>query len=302
MTVASLQFFMYIFLVTNFSWCCDPLLVYDFSTQTHIPPNSTLYRYNIHETKQLVYFAVRHTNDFDGTVCRTIKSLIEDERPDVCIIEGMETRWGYNPESVIKIVKGQSIAVQYGENVYTAQVCFNNSVDFIGGEVNQHSYVSELAKYDISLEDVVYFMLAQQIPFWHRDNRLNKDNLKEQFETFMKEPIKHWLGIPTVEYTFEDFLVYHQKNTGTCYEPENTFIWDYTSTELMPYLGADAIMYQKVAARINHLRDWHIVEVITSTLKKYNKVLVIYGASHYEWQEKNLNHLFGQPYSSLVIE
>ncbi|NNM43861.1 MAG: hypothetical protein HKM07_05915 [Chlamydiae bacterium] len=274
----------------------------DFTKVQEEPPPSSVFYFTPSLNQKLIYMAVRHTNDMKSSVATTIKNLLEKENVDFCILEGFEESEGISPQRVVSKAENQVAKGICGENLYAAHLCHSLRIHFIGGEKGEKFYLQQLEKYGIVEEDLVFYLLAQQIPWWHRDGTFEKENLKVQFETFMKEDISTWLEVEPVKYTYEDFIGWHEKHMGCSYDPEKNFLWDSKQEELLPYLGPGATRYQKIAAYIMYIRDEHVVDVIQRAISNHSTVLVIYGAYHYKWQKKTLLDLFGAPVKTFLIK
>ncbi|MDZ4677044.1 MAG: IS3 family transposase [Oligoflexia bacterium] len=52
---------------------------------------------------------------------------------------------------------------------------------------------------------------------------------------------------------------------------------------------------QKISLVVTRIRDEHILQTIAELLNKYQRVLIIYGSSHYRLQHQALKVALGQP-------
>lgn len=262
------------------------------------PPSSVIV-FEPTPKKQFIYVAVHHTNDLKGAVACTIKSLIETKQPDVCVLEGFPVTEGFSPERIIGIADERCSTGKCGENLYSARLCHYHQIPFIGGDIEESEYIEAFKAFGISQKDIVFFLLVQQIPLWHRDGEFFLGNPKEQFENFMRDSVSIWLKIQPVNYTYEDFLSWHLEHMKKTYNPEKDFVSAY---ELQPSLQKNATIYQKICAYTVYLRDKHIVRLIQQLMMENSTVLVVYGATHYANQADILTSLFGPPKSCLKIE
>lgn len=272
------------------------------SPPTIFPPSVMIFKPT--PKKQLIYIATHHTNNLNSPVAQAIKNLIETEQPDICLLEGFTTSEGINPERVIAIADKKSKDGKCGENCYSVNLCHQHQISFIGGDIDEKAYLEPFKAFGISQKDIVFFLLAQQISFWHRDEDFLDTDPKSQFEDFMREIISSWLDIPPLDYTYEDFLAWHMDNIGKSYDPQKDFLWDNygSNNELEPYLGENATIYQRICAYTIYIRDKNIVKLIERMMIDYSKVLVVYGSTHYMNQAHILEYLYDQPYVSWHIE
>ena len=52
---------------------------------------------------------------------------------------------------------------------------------------------------------------------------------------------------------------------------------------------------QQISNEINNIRDKHIVTILLKLSNYYNKILIIYGHSHYFTQKSIIEKYFGKP-------
>ena len=254
------------------------------------------------ENKKLIYLAIFHTSDIKGNVAQRIEEVIKKETPDLCILEGFETWQGLNPERIITLAKERISTSICADNLYAAFICNKYGINFMGGEVDDaNGALPLLFQRGHTLQDIVFYMLIQQIPFWHKDNMVKKDAIKSQFEQFMNEQVASWFKV-IINYTYEDFLAWYMKHMKKAYNVEQDLLWDNgKSTELRAYRGAGATICQRIAADIMNIRDNHIIKVIQQAMLEHKKVVAIFGTcltgGHYLWQKKALISFLGQPLS-----
>ena len=265
-------------------------------------PSSLQVTFQPSENKKLIYLAIFHTNDIKGNVAQRIEEVIKHEKPDLCILEGFEACEGLNPERIVIGAQERMAADICPDNLYAVFMCNKYGVNFMGGEVDDvKETLPLLYKRGYTLQDIVFYMLVQQIPFWHKDKMFKKDDVKKQCEEFMNEQVPFWFKM-SINYTYEEFLAWYLKHMKKAYNPETDLLWDNgTSTEPWAYRGPEATICQKIAADIMNIRDNHIIKVIRQALQEHKKVVAIFGTAftggHYLWQKKALLSLFGQPLS-----
>lgn len=256
--------------------------------------------YEPKENKKIIYIAVEHISNPLHPTAQKIKDLIENEKPDFCILEGFDPSEGISPKRIINKANEKLSQNLIGENLYAAYLCDKCNIPFIGADARESSYINTLAKEGFSLEDIVFFLVAQQINFWNKDNIVNETNIKNLVGNLIKDDISWWLE-QKLDYTYEDFLKWHEKNTNKQFDLTKDFLWKNTE-DFIPSLENKASIYQKIQVHIMYIRDLHILNVIQDALKKYNKILIVYGGSHYVWQKKALEYLFKPSVSQIFID
>lgn len=289
---------------TSFAYCSpsdspawQSLLNY---TQLQTPPPS-INIFKPRENKELIFVAVEHTSNLQHPVIEAIKSVIATKKPQFCILEGFNPEDGINPQYIIDIAKNYLDEDKCPESAYAAYLCMKNNIPFIGGDIHNENYLEPLAKKGYSEKDVVFWMLAQNFSFWNREGVVNDANFKELATDMIQNNITFWLNKPKLDYTVDEFLEWHKKHMGKPLDVVKDFPWGYDRKEFMPSLAADATIYQKIQAHIMPLRDTHLINMLKESLEKYDTVLVIFGASHYEWQKSALELLFKKPNHSYPI-
>jgi hypothetical protein len=275
------------------------LFLPSFNSRSSTNPVTAVYTFILPNNKQLVYASVYHTCDMEGLTAQTIKNTIELFKPDLCLIEGFENTEGMNPQRILDLAEKESLTGKCADVLYAAKLCYDNGISFMGTHANEATYLKPLQERGFDVRDLVFYSLVQQIPYWHMLDKMKNEDLKIQFEDFMKGPISEWLQIPPVSYTYEDFLDWHEEHMGKSYCPSEDFI---NGLSLLPYLGDDATIYEKMSAYIVLIREINILNILKNSLENYDKVFIILGASHYEWEEKFLSTLYGDPVNIQMIE
>lgn len=269
----------------------------DFRAMSYHAPSESISAHFRHNGKELWYLAVMHTNQIDGSVAQAIENILDEQKPALCILEGWESWEGVNPQRIITMSQESYATGICSESLTAAYLCHKKGIAFVGGEVDDVVLLQMLKRRGFAEQDVIFFMLAQQIPFWHRDHLFDKENPKQQFDEFLQNTLAGWMRIPITQ-TYEDFQRWHEEHRGKSYDPDTDFLWKTAATneyELRPSLHEGATIYQKLAAHIYNIRDAHILCMIKQALQSHDKVLVVFGAAHYLWQKQALIRLLGIP-------
>lgn len=271
----------------------------DYKSLQTPPPSVNIFKPQ--ENKELIFVAVEHVSNLAHPVIETIKSVLETKKPQFCILEGFSPEDGISPQGLIDGAKRELFEGKCPENVYAAYLCKENNIPFVGGDIHNEKYLEPLARKGYSEKDVVFWMLAQNFPFWNREGIVNDANFKELATDMIQNNITFWLNKSKLDYTVDEFLEWHEKHMGKPLDVVKDFPWGYDQKEFMPSLAEDATIYKKIQAHIMPLRDTHLINLMRESLDEYDKVLVIFGASHYEWQKSALELLFKKPSQSYPI-
>ncbi len=269
----------------------------DFLSEITYPEKSKLLIFQPSKNKKVMYLAAYHTDDFNSIERQAIKKILTTERPDLCILEGIPTSEGLNPQWIIETAHNLYQKKVGGENTYAAYFCHQFNIPFIGGEIDHSLFFNKLLERGHSKKDIVFFMLLQQIPFWDRDNKIDVENQKKQFELFMHDAVASWFKVK-IDYTLEEFLTWYQNHYRKAYNSID-FKWKEAQDQSWTDRRTGACMHQKIGADCMNIRDNHIILAIRRSLERYNKILVIFGAAptgnHYVWQKEALESFLGTP-------
>lgn len=266
---------------------------------SHIRPTINIFRPA--ENKELIYIAVEHVTDLLHPTIKKIKAIIESGKIDFGIFEGFNPSYGISPEWISFLAEQHLQNNACPENIYSGYLCAQNNIPFVGGDAPNHTFLEPLAKKGFLEKDVIFFMLALNFPFWNRDGLVNKANFKELCENMMQVHIAHWLCKEKISYTVDEFLEWHEAHIGKALDIVKDFPWGVEQKEFMPSTARDATIYQQIQAHILAIRDMHCLKVIQDSLKKYNRVFVVFGASHLIWQKNALEKLFKCPVKQELI-
>jgi hypothetical protein len=262
-------------------------------------PTPAIHIFSPVPNKKIIYVAVEHTSDLQDSIIKTITNIIDNEKIDLAILEGFNIREGINSPRVINISHKYLSENRCPENVYAAYLCSKNDIPFIGGDATAVDYLEPLNQKGFTEKDLVFFLLAQNFPIWNRDKIVNNDNFRILANDMLKNNISFWLE-RKINYTVDEFLKWHGEHLKKPLDVITDFPWETDRKEFMPSLEDNATIYQKIQAHIMPIRDTHIIRIIQKSLKQHDTLLVIFGASHYEWQKKALEFLFQKPDSTLI--
>lgn len=228
--------------------------------------------------KALCYLAAKHVVGLNNPTTDAIESSIDTFKPDAIIIEsryGQENA-GYNAGYVAHIKEqAQSGFLTSREDRYAAHLAIENDIPFIGAEPSDQEIISGMNKHNYSTKDVLAFYLLRQIPVWHEQGTLDKNDFPKQAEELLQ--IYHdQLNMPVDErLSFDEFKRWFDEHNTT----GKSFL-EFENDDLRPINSDDASYFKKLNYALDPIREAHIVQVIADTLEKYNRVLVVYGQSH----------------------
>lgn len=242
--------------------------------------------------KSLTFIASNHENYSESQTLKLIEKEILEQQYDLLFLEGFPSNDGISPNSLIDWAKqdGKNGFFVGGETSFAIQLAISRGIQFQGGEILDSSLKKELLKTGWTEQDLLYFYFVRQIPQFVRAQTLKPHNLKSVFDVFSYRE-RHKLEISSgLPLSFEGFYNW--------YKGKNKRDFKYTEidNEITAPLADGTYFTQKLSAQIGMIRDQHISQVIAEKLRKYNKILVIYGGSHWSTQRLVFEDWFGKPY------
>jgi hypothetical protein len=139
-----------------------------------------------------------------------------------------------------------------------------------------------------SLEDIVFFYFTQEIPQYIKEKKTDSiDGLDSLFSQFLSS------SFPSVNsLSFSSYKQWIRRIFG-----KDLTFEDLTSSQLTAPVKGGTLL-QRISSEISAKRDKNILSLIERSLKKYPKILVIYGHSHYLTQKDALEEVLGKPFCS----
>lgn len=247
--------------------------------------------------KHLYYVASEHIstrkypNVVEHPTLKTIKKIFEEFRPQVVIVEGIDTGDKLSPESLLKHAdkcEKTSYKSGCGESFYAINQAREMGSQFVSGEPLHQKVKEELLKLDYKVEDLLGFYLIRQIPQWKRQKIFNKETFEEMANNQLAR-FEKMIDSQTL-FNFEKFDYWYSSKMS---KPRSYL--DIKNDDPAPHGGNDATYVQKISHYVTLLRDREVVQRIEAMLNQFDRVLIIYGGSHLVIQEPAINKALGQP-------
>ncbi|WP_032112758.1 hypothetical protein [Candidatus Paracaedibacter symbiosus] len=228
--------------------------------------------------RELRYLAVQHAIGASSPTFQSIRQTIEDFQPSCLILEGFE-----NCDETIQWISEQyKKEPEYcGEPLYAAYLAKEKGVLFMSGEPTDQEIIRHCINKNYTKNDVAYFYFTRLIPQHYRQQKLS---FESDLPRFFEDLSQMWMGIFNEKYTHEGY----QSWCNEAYNKPLTFQQVIDTTQTSPILTGHKL--QKIGYEVGLVRDKEILTRIFDSMQKYDKVLVIYGASHYFTQRKVLQH------------
>ena len=233
------------------------------------------------DNKDLYYIGTRHGGDFENRSHEIISQAVGKYKPQLIIIEGVETASGLSPHLGLDPKNPgdrQRFWHHSGENVHTAEAARALHIPFIGGEPTTESLFHVLETHGYSAKEAMALSLLRSIPSWRRKGVLkDKEHFAEQATGFLlNDPVfKH---IPKESrLTFQEFNAWYDAHKAEIGGKDVLAVVAGDSDMLDP---KHANYFQKMSGIMDRARDEHLVQLIADSLTKNDKVMVVYGNFH----------------------
>jgi hypothetical protein len=250
-------------------------------------------------TKTLIYIAATHhspqlfPNAMADPVFKTIAQVFSATPPDALIVEGvgpsdMAGFLNFSKECAASNydVRGNACdepefaaysAVQIGAPVFT-------------GEPSGPVLLSYFKAKGYSTEDVLAYYIMINIPFQNRHAPIAENAFPEFVDRIVANE-NHYFGT-SVRFTASDFAAWYAKRMQA---PREYLKLTNEDTSPAPAGEAPKSSLHALSRTFDEVRDENVVRTIKSAFEKYNRVLTVYGASHFDFEWKELIQFLGVP-------
>jgi hypothetical protein len=178
--------------------------------------------------------------------------------------------------------------VNCGEPWYAIAQAAEIHSQSIGGEPEERFVVRELAKAGFSAEDLSNFYLIRMIPVLKREKRFKRRDFArwaaENLENYRRE-----LGLAG-RYSVGDFKKWYARNMT---DPKDFMNIEVSDTG--PGHGVGTTFLQKISYAVNIARDRSAIAVAEHMLNQFDRVVIVYGASHFLNQAPAFTRSLGEP-------
>jgi hypothetical protein len=220
---------------------------------------------------------------------KTITVVFSKEHPDAVIVEGVDP--ANKIASFISFARecaaaGYNVAGKgCGEPALTAALADVSGAQVYSGDPPSKSILERLEQAGYTIQDYLAFWVVNYIPFEKRQGSFGDD----AFARMVGQVVgyQNYLLGTKVAFGASEFKAWYVSHMRT---PENYM--DIEVNDTAP--GGDTIIH-KIASLYDEVRDANVVRTIQEALRTHNCVLVVYGASHLDFEWNVLVKLYGTP-------
>lgn len=263
-------------------------LVRPFSGRTHVVfPKSPPFLATFAGSR-LGVVAANHSIDRDDPLFGIIRDAFDVIRPDVVIIEGVETRRGENPQSIAERATSGRVPEAAGEALFTAGLALTSGSRFIGGEPSDAEVFDDLLASGFPATDAFYAFL-----FGPLDQEVREDRLTGPADPRFDPVFERWTAmiarrIPNAPTTSADaFRRWYRERFGKGLNDDPDWLRSNDPARPGPM--------QAVVIAHTLARDRHLFRLIADRMGSGDRTLVVFGASHVANIWPALAATFGRP-------
>ncbi len=228
-------------------------------------------------TKHLYYVAASHSSGTENPTCKTIESAMNHYRPQVVIIEGVQTEKGISPTFLQEYVhKEAAKGFPSGEPAYAASLAMAQGIPFMGGEIANHELFNKLRAQGISDKELMANYLLRWIPYWKKEPGFDEAAFDKKAIEYLTNAEEFREIPPDQRLSVTEFKAWYNKYNTV---PSRHFL-QLEMEALAPIHSASASHFETMSYLISKERDAHLVGVINDAFQKYDRVLVVYGNGH----------------------
>jgi hypothetical protein len=250
--------------------------------------------------KTLIYvLAVHHSsvqypNPMSDPVFKTIEEVFSRTPPDAVIIEGVD------PSQVAAFCEHtvqQCGSAHYNipgkacdEGTVASYSAMQMGVPVYTGEPSASRQLVVFKAHGYAIQDFLAFWILNNIPQEKRHSPLTEERFRQLVERIVGYE-NHVLGT-SVRFSPEDFANWYAENMPV---PRSYLDIDLEDTSPYPSRQSPKTLLHKLSALSTEERDESVLHTIKTVLKDHNRVLVVYGASHLDFEWAGLVEMMGVP-------
>jgi len=245
------------------------------------------------DNKRLVYFGASHSNIPRDPLFNKLQAKFDQTQPELVFVEGV-MRFQERKKELIESLQHadrDQVINEGGESLFTLKLAAEAGVEVDVPEPSDKSIIRNLLQQGFSPDAIfaheVYLIIDQyyRIP--------ERPDLEKYLSRYINEfqSVTNWSG-------FEYSLAHAQQIGETIWgrEKANPHVAKFAGPRVDPTPSKETAKYQtmisKIARETSYARDRFMVKKIQEALEGYNRLFVVFGASHAVMQEGALRKLF----------
>lgn len=241
--------------------------------------------------KVLAFLGADHVFTRENSTVDAVRRAFDDTSPAVVIVEGFPTALGRNFQPIVDAAlrrdRADADALALSEAVFAASLALAREVPFYGGEPGIGEEIDRLVAKGYERHDVQFAVLLRTLGQARRTGEMPVGDAEAFSASFARESgaISQMTG--TAPPSQAQFVADYRRIVGV----------DPVFDEQMPHRydpGAGTLL-QRMGADNMRVRDEHLLSTIFAQLAEHDRVLVVYGSSHWTTLSQALEQRLGKP-------
>jgi hypothetical protein len=246
-----------------------------------------------HGPKELCYVGAGHTNNPDSPLFDQIEASFEKAQPEMVFVEGFSTHMDKNEfNEQIKTASREQVIEQMGESGFTIKLGVEHGLDWHSPEPTDKEQYAYLVDQGFSHDEIFAWDIVHMLPQYYR--QVKKTTFQEYVEQYRLRFIENteWENF---DYSYDRAVELIEGIVGHSFEVNSEEeAKDFVDPIPWEDKKVRQTVFNRLSAASNLLRDRKIVTDIANALETYDRLFVVYGASHAVMQEPALRKLFAE--------
>jgi hypothetical protein len=241
--------------------------------------------------KVLTFVGADHVFTRENSTVDVVRRAFDDLDPFVVIVEGFPTALGKNfapiADAARRRERADADAFALSEAVFAASLALARDVPFYGGEPSLAEELDGLVAKGYERGNVQFAVLLRTLGQARRSGEMPVGDPAAFTARFAREADAVARMAGTAPATESQFVADYRRIVGV----------DPVSDDRMPrrYDPGTGTLLQRMAADNMRVRDEHLLSTILEQLAAHDRVLVVYGSSHWTTLSRALETRLGKP-------
>jgi hypothetical protein len=246
------------------------------------------------DNKTLFYFGSRHTSDPDDEMFGAIRDALKSFEPEIVMVEGARMLNSDNSRETLETLGSlgeRDVIRKFGESMFAAREAFLGGYLVESPEPELAEEIRYITGRGFAEDEVALYYMCSILYHWFRIREKPDINAYIGMGLDFLRRNHAW---STADLSAGAFEKKHETVLGTGVERDDAAFY-LRLIDPVPWRDRadDQTVVNEIARLSNRYRDAYMVERIRALLRDYNRLLVVFGATHAYMQRPALERLFG---------
>jgi hypothetical protein len=239
----------------------------------------------------LAFVGADHVSTRENSTIDAVRRAIAETNPSLLIVEGFPTAFGHNFAPIVEAAarreKPDADTFAKSEAVFAASQALARKVPFIGGEPTVHEEIEGLVGKGYPRDEVLFALRLRALGQARRSGEMPSGDAAAFSQQYEAEARAIAQVTGTVPATEAQFIADYRRIVGVdpIFDREMPHRYDPGTKTPLQRMGADNM----------RVRDEHLLSTILQQLEKFDRVLIVYGSSHWTTLSRALQDRLGKP-------